>query len=246
MSVSSLQGWTASAWCILRGLPRSPAAGVGMAGAVAVLLASRMGAHGAPAPAALIPAAATADVGAHAAASLLGLLGPVAALTVVLATEQTLLQRRRALLAAFAARTVSRTTEGALSAVVLAAAAVVLAGSYPAAFNILVSPLSALLWILPACMAVAGLGALVSEAVREPLAGFLAGLAWLFVSYVVENVPAFRPSHPIAFVTLTPATVYPREVSLWHSGALTTGAAVVLWLFAAVVAGRFRARGWDT
>ena len=245
MSGSSLSGWMASMRCMARLWPRSPAGSVAIVGALGVFLASRAAEHGAFMPSALINPAAAADAGAHAAAALLGLSGPVTALSVVLVGEQTLLERRRALYAVFPDLTASRAAQWAISACALATGATALAVAYPVASGILASPFLALAWILPAAMAASGLQVLVAEAVREPLAGCLTGGAWLLVSYVAENVPALRPPEPVPLLMLTPATVYPPGASLWHSSAVTMAVAIILWMAALAVAGHYRARGWD-
>ena len=237
-------GWYASWRGVARQAWRSPA--VFAAGGVpaAVWLVGRAPGFTKASWAALVPLRAADKVGAHEAATILGLLVPLVAMAVVLVGQENLSGHRRALLAALPDRTWTRFIQGFLTVLLWAGLSALMATILPYSAHLIIAPDQALIWLLPAVLAVSGMQTLLGESSRQPLVGLAAAFLWLAISFVAENIPS-RPLNAMAVLMLTPATVYPVSPTLWRSALLTGALGVLMWIAALGVGHYHRKKGWD-
>lgn len=215
------------------------------AGYAAVWAVSSGGGYTHAPSAALVTLAAAHNPAAHAAASVLGLTVPLTAMVGTFVGQQSLFRHRRALLAASPDATWTRAAYWFAVVLGLAVGTTLLGSSLPAAAELLIDPMGAVLWLVPAAMAISGLQALVGEITRQPLAGLVVGALWLMVSFGAEHLATLRFPRPVAVLMVTPATVYPLGGALLAVNLFTGGLGLLLWAAAAAGAHYYRRQGWD-
>ncbi len=237
--------WFTAGRGVLHQVCRSPAIVAAGVGSAAVWLVSRSGGNTQVPAAAMVTLVAVHHTAAHVAATVLGLAVPIAAVVVTLVGQQTLLQHRRALMAAFPDATGTRSAHWFVVMIGVAVGVTMVGSALPSAVGLLVGPAPILWWLLPGAIAITGLQVFTGEITRQPFAGLATGILWMVVSFGAENLVSIRPPHPVALLMLTPATTYPRSGGLQHTDLLTVGLGVLFWAAATAVAHYNRKQGWD-